>query len=586
MHRNILAQTFTKPVLTTVVLSFSSFAFSQDIGSPVTTKPDLWQPAKLVVFGDSLSDSNGDSFRPPETAHSTYNLLRTLRGETAALPDGTITRPTNLDQIIGRRATIDNIKANFDLVAKEIRKEGQEKGFTGRVMNNVRASVVKSLGTALNLTLKYLDKAEDHFDENVLKRVERITEWVQKRQKGLDPSSLSYKAFDSLNRQFHYLTNLIEKDMTGVVLDFGNDQLINITSRFADAIPLVPAPEYYVTGKWTTGEEMDQVWVEYLYKMMSNKDHQVKLDNRAMAGSWTLCAADKVEAMGVLDDLTDGLVSNTTMLFQGSLIPPCESLVIQSYLNERRNIFEKDNGHTPNPGDSIIEPDTLVVFFNSANDFLNKWSDPDDVAQEHARNVWHILSAGAQRVAVVLLPDISDTPRYHPNRSEPKNKEALFISDLVQRYNTSLLMRLNLLREEFHGSNSYQVMTIDGNKMFKELQAEKKWDITNPILDIAVPGTDLATTQTAKKEPENFVIQELKQNRAFDDTWNILGARIYDSDETMPFFADSVHPSAEAHYAIAEKACQMMSTDFNIPCSINNYPPEQAKADKGVKPAG
>ncbi len=36
--------------------------------------------------------------------------------------------------------------------------------------------------------------------------------------------------------------------------------------------------------------------------------HKVLLDNRAMAGSRTLCAADKMESFQVIDDLTRGLM--------------------------------------------------------------------------------------------------------------------------------------------------------------------------------------------------------------------------------------------------------------------------------------
>ena len=574
-------------VLTTCLIIcsflFSTLAFSLDISPPVTQKPDPWRPAKIVVFGDSLSDSNGDSFRPPETAHSTYNLLRTLRGETITLPDGTVRRPMELDKIIGRRSTIDNIKANFDLTVKEIRRKGKEMGYIGRLMNNAQAGVVNALGSVITMTLRYLDKTEEEFDRVTLKRLESIAAWLTKKADQSDPESFSHNTYASLRRQVQYVINFVERDMSDIILDFGDDKLIDITSQFPDAIPLIPDPNYYVTGKWTAGEELDQIWVEYLYKMMSDSSHTVRLDNRAMAGSWTLCAADKMESFHILSDLTDGLIPGATLLFQGSMIPPCEGLVVQSYLNERRNWFTKNHGYTPEFEDQLIEDDTLVVFFNSANDFLNEWPDPNDVAQEYARDVWNILSAGAKHVAVGLLPDLSDTPRFYPDRSKPKSQKALEVSSLVERYNTSLRMRLNLLGEEFSSENGYQIITIDGDKLFKELQADNRWDVTNPILDIDIPGMEPVTTTTDTAQ-QNFVTTELRNNREFDDTWHIKGTRT-PAKGKVPFFADTVHPSAEAHYAIAENICLLLQDNFNITCSKNNYSREQAKADKGFRRA-
>ncbi len=91
-----------------------------------------------------------------------------------------------------------------------------------------------------------------------------------------------------------------------------------------------------------------------------------------------------------------------------------------------------------------------------------------------ARDVWNVLDAGARRVAVVLLPGISNVPRFHPDHSQPKDHTAQALSNMVNRYNTSLLMRLNLLREEFNGDGGDQVMTIDGNQMFKSPQADSR----------------------------------------------------------------------------------------------------------------
>ncbi|MCL6268921.1 SGNH/GDSL hydrolase family protein [Sansalvadorimonas sp. 2012CJ34-2] len=577
-----------KALLLPLTLSVAIIALAKDpeISPPIPAQPVPWRPHKIVVFGDSLSDSNGDSYHPAESALSTFNLLKTLRGEVITLPDGTTRYPMDLAKIIGRQTTLDNIQANFDLTVKEILRKSEAKGYLGRLLDKVKTRIVEGLGHILVNVLEAMDASEDRIDKAVLKPLNRASRWIEGRLEKMDKDSTERSLFQSLGKQVSYLINFIEKDLANVILDAGDDQLIKITSKFADKIPLVPDPNYYIPGKWTTTTEVDQVWVEYLHKMMSTQDHKVTLDNRAMAGSWTLCAQDKAESLHIISELTDGITGGATMFFQGSLIPPCEGLIVQSYLNERRNIFAQEHGHTPNPGDVLIEDDTLVVFFNSANDFLNKWSDPDEVAQEHARDVWKILDAGARRVAVVLLPDISDTPRYHPDPSKPKDKESLHISNLIQKYNTSLIMRLNLLREQYHGDNGYQLVTVDGARMFKELLKEDRWDVSHPILDIAVPGTDGPVERASaadSAQPDNFVLRELKKNKGFADTFHIKGMNIQPEQSKTKFFADSVHPSSDAHYAIAAKACVIMQKQFAVPCSPDNYTFEQAKADKGKK---
>jgi hypothetical protein len=207
------------------------------------------------------------------------------------------------------------------------------------------------------------------------------------------------------------------------------------------------------------------------------------------------------------------------------------------------------------------------------------WEAPDDVAQEHINDLFNILSSGARRVVVVTMPDIGRTPRFSGT------KEGSWVSELVSQYNTSLLLRLQTLRERFNGEEGYQVTTIDGAHIFEVLLAQDKWDIENPLLDVNVPGTD--KKEEVRKEAQktlNFVTEELLENRAFDDAWKLKGrskAEVISKkieSEKVAFFADSVHPSAEAHYAIAAMACEMMSKK-GLYCNKDNYTFEQAVAD-------
>ncbi len=547
------------------VLFVAASVCAIETGSPNIAKPDPWQPNKVVVFGDSLSDSHGDSFRTPEFSHSTYNLLRTLNGEMNTLPDGSQQRPMDLDKILSKRLTIENIRANFDLLVKEIRSEARERSYFGRVLSYMEANAVHAFASLLDSVLRQLDSGEDRVAEGVLPLLTRASTWIARKVNAMPPGSWMRTLLVSIGRKVEYLAVLTEQGIAGTLLDFGDDRIIDIISDMPGAVPLIPDPNYYTRGKWTKGSTGLEplVWVEFLQKMMSGGGHEVLLDNRSMAGSWTLCASDKMKSINIIDDLTDGVFGGMKMLVQGSMVPPCEGLILQAYMDEARNKFHKTHGRIAKPGDKLFDPDTLVIFFNSANDFLNEWSDPGDVAQEYARDIWTVLSAGARRVAVVLLPDVSDTPRFYPDRSQPKSTQARHLSSLIQNYNTSLSMRLNLLREEFGGDNGYQVMTIDGQRLFAELQKQPHWDLEHPILDIEIPG--MAPAAEPEVKAENFIDRELRKNKGFEDTWHIQGVNQASGDK-VPFFADTVHPSVEAHHAIAKWACSLMRDKFNVPC--------------------
>ena len=320
------------------------------------------------------------------------------------------------------------------------------------------------------------------------------------------------------------------------------------------------------------------MWPEVLVRMLSYpKQHKVNLDNRAMAGSWILCAESKLGRPGAFLSSVEGVMDAVVTLFQGSLIPPCEGLIVQSYLSERSGTVDKDTS------DPLIPPDTLVVFFNGGNDFLNNWQDPDDIAQEQAQDIHNVLQAGAQRVIVFLLPDITSAPRF---LNAPERQE---LHEKWRAYNASLSMRINLLRESFPQHSGYRVMKIDGEEVFEILRKDPQWDFVHPILNIPIPGIDdngevekdrqalIAQKRKEAEQQRNIVTQELLSNAVFDDSWQPV--RDHFSLVTpgkTAFYSDGVHPSAEAHYAIAEQTCGILEERFNIPCDTRNYPEELA----------
>ncbi|WP_257294774.1 SGNH/GDSL hydrolase family protein [Endozoicomonas sp. YOMI1] len=540
-------------------------------------KPEPWSPHTLLVFGDSLSDSHGDDFHKPNSALSTFNLLKTLRGDFNPLVEEP---PIDLSQFFSRASSIHNIEQTFELYRVELQAEKREQSFIRRLLTGLEEHAVNQLETLLTNMLAGLEFMEQRLDSHLLGAVKRTTRFLR----NIQHSDIA-RQMPSIKRISRLLANkaealgeIINADLFSMMPAMAEETLLSTTSQFADQIPLLPDSQHYEKGKWTTGREMDLMWPEVLVRMMSYpKQQKVNLDNRAMAGSWILCAESKLGRPSAFLSSVEGGMDAVVTLFQGSLIPPCEGLIVQSYLSERNDKVDKDTS------DPLIPPDTLVVFLNGGNDFLNNWQDPDDIAQEQAQDIYNVLQAGAQRVIVFLLPDITSAPRF---LNAPERQE---LHEKWRAYNASLSMRINLLRESFPQHSGYRVMKIDGEEVFEILRKDPQWDFVHPILNIPIPGIDdngevekdrqalISQKRIEAEQQRNIVTQELLSNAVFDDSWQPV--RDHFSQVTpgkTAFYSDSVHPSAEAHYAIAEQTCQILEERFNIPCDTSNYPKELA----------
>ena len=558
------------------LLCFTPALYAIEISPPISSVAPRFEPDEVLLFGDSLSDSHGDSYGQ---AYSTFNLLRTLKGEWDTEESGEQHRPMELSEMIGRRATLDSLKYRFHLNQEEMLRDSSHGNLWDRAIGKVQAHIYQELGGLLLDIVEAIDRAETYVDKAILNTLNKVSKVIGKLNKRVKEGGAAASLLTSLKRQVEFLEKIVAKDLEDYMWDFTEEQLVSITTELGDMIPLIPDSEHYVRGKWTAGVELDKVWVEYLVKMMSTENHEVKLDNRAMAGSWILCAAAKVEERETLKETATSFTQGMMLLFQGSLIPPCEGLVVKSYLNQRRSQYFSEHQRYPELNQKIMSDKTLVVFFNGGNDFLNQWAEPSDVAQEHVNDVWNLLAAGARKVVVVTLPDISKTPRFKGTKDERK------MAQLIRDYNTHLTTRLNDLRWRFGGDNHFQVITIHGDRMFEELLAEERWDVDEPLLDVQIPGMDVK--EPLEEEAENtgnFVNTQLLANKAFDDNWKLTGRTKGSvvnrnvSTGKIAFFADSVHPSAEAHYAIAAKACETVQ-HYNLPCNPDNYSYQQARAD-------
>ena len=150
-----------------------------NINSPVLMKPEPWSPHTLLVFGDSLSDSHGDDFHKPNSALSTFNLLKTLRGDFDPLVEQP---PIDLSQFFSRASSIRNIKQTFELYRVELQAEKREQSFIRRLMTGLEEHAVNQLEALLTNILVSLQLAEHRLDSHLLVAVKRTTRFLRRIQ--------------------------------------------------------------------------------------------------------------------------------------------------------------------------------------------------------------------------------------------------------------------------------------------------------------------------------------------------------------------------------------------------------------------
>ncbi len=536
---------------------------------------------RILLFGDSLSDGNGDNAVSSDSAHSTYNLLRTLAGvEVDGKP------PMNISKVISRRSTIETIRLNLEGLEYELKAERKDaKSWARKGMLLWEQAQLELFGGMLVKALEMIDKLEGAGDQVLVSLLTPIKDFLEERLQHTGENGNTRPVIATLLYHVNLGIKFAEADFSDMVLDACEEELTDITTKFGTMIPLIPDKNHYVEGKWIAGNrDMDQTWVEHLGKMMSTPDHQVTVENRAMAGSWTLCAANKIGHLSTLTDTATNPKELIKLLFQGSLVPPCQGLIVRSCLKERRAAYKEQTQQEPDLDTPIFDPKTLVIFFNSANDFLNQWQDPEQVAQEMANDVRHILRAGAQQVVVVLLPDIASTPRYQSEGMQ-NSGEAAEISKLVTEYNNELEERVAQLRKDFNAADvgtagSRCLITIKAQDMFDAVLNSPDWDTTHPILDIPIPG--MGNDPDTKREDllattpdENIINRQLYENRAFTDNWSVKGASGHIDSAKKPYYSDTVHPSPAGHRDIAERVCQMVLA-HGIHCSQDNFTQDEA----------
>ncbi|WP_139117523.1 SGNH/GDSL hydrolase family protein [Endozoicomonas atrinae] len=310
-------------------------------------------------------------------------------------------------------------------------------------------------------------------------------------------------------------------------------------------IPVLPDPKYYLKGMFTGGVEYKGVWPDYLHHMLG-----ASLDNRAMAGSWTLCAPQKFEHPGDLIHIAHGIESLGEDFVSGSLVPPCEGLIISAWSQEKL-AFDGAN--------------TLVIFFNSANDYLNGWPDSKEVVNKYVSDITRLIRLGARHVVVINLPDINLTPRY---QSAPEPTRA-WMANAVQQNNSELQTALQSVRERYEDT---QIIELDAATMMSQLisGASRHGIITDkPCLGITAGLPDI---DAYKEHYGAGLVNQIMKNPSLADAAQVVSHTAAGKEVplcTNPddhFFFDTVHPTAHTHFEIAWYACNLLS-NHGIACS-------------------
>ncbi|MGY0216950.1 hypothetical protein ACWJJH_06125 [Endozoicomonadaceae bacterium StTr2] len=561
---------------------------------------------EVVVFSDSMSDSNGDDYFDSKTALSTYNLLRTLRGDKVEV-DHHMRRPLDLGDLLSTRMTTDSLKAGLQRFRREMESEREEMtSCLAKLKNHLQEFGVGALTTLVIETLSFFDDIQHIASPAILGPLEKLSRHLAEKA-GETQDKEHQQELKALNQKIKLMMHLAKTDFSHNLLEAGEEALVAISSKFGEMIPDIPSKAYEV-GKWTAGREYDLLWPQALVKMMTipgknPAEHPVMLRNMSMAGSWVLSTSNKLDEFDDLLETADGFEETVTMLFQGSLIPPCLEQIVNSFLSQQRIAFNSTHDRFPKEKEHYLSKKQGFVVFHGCNDFLNNWNDPHQVARELAYEVEDLMVAGAWTIIVVLLPDISVTPRY---LATTMREEGQSIKEKIQIFNASLSKRISDLRTEYDYESSGLdeskpcLIAIDAQPIFEQLREEEDIDPLHPLLKVAIPGMDKATAGDAgkaqaeqeridairkreldeAKEQGNWVKARLLQNKAYADYWIIEGA---ESDDVEPgkvaLFADTVHLSAEGHDRLARKMCKMAREKHGFSCDSDNYPPFQAMAD-------
>lgn len=257
------------------------------------------------------------------------------------------------------------------------------------------------------------------------------------------------------------------------MVSFG-DSLSDTGNIYHESFWTFPNHEGWYLGRFSDG----RVWTEYLAARSG-----------LPLNTWAIGGAQTDTAFGVIPSLEEQVSS-----FLG-------------YVRQQLNRYDPER--------------TLFTVWIGANDLANGGRTFHDILRDEERALRKLIDAGARRVILVSLPDISRTPAFRDRADEgaAAGKEA-------RRYNEGLVTLASLLAEE----SGAELIVVDA------------WSRFNEILD----------------EPERFGLVETQ--RPCLDLGSGFGSIDYlkpqrlraDCDRSRTMFWDFLHPTTRMHSLVAE----------------------------------
>ncbi len=304
-------------------------------------------------------------------------------------------------------------------------------------------------------------------------------------------------------------------------------------------MPLLPMSPYW-HYHFTNGK----VWNEYLAVSLGlSPQDTTQYENHAFGGSWAV-TDDKQTTFW---DMVRAPKKTLINMIEGKLIPPSLGLAVESYL--------LDVGKA--------KPKGLYFLLSGGNDYLNalgfKSNDNTEHVEKYANNVVHgvlsaarkLLDAGASKMVVFGVPDVSTTPHFN----QMAHRESL--AHAVKYHNRMLDEGIAALQSRYP---TKKITFINMQLLLQELIDNPfehgMTDTEHACIDLPLPSVKGAP----KEFPQNLVLQNAVQR----------SGQIFSQCEQPEqyVFWDEVHPTTRAHEVLADRVCSILKTsNYEIYCA-------------------
>jgi phospholipase/lecithinase/hemolysin len=271
-----------------------------------------------------------------------------------------------------------------------------------------------------------------------------------------------------------------------------NGNLYNYTKKERPA-----SPPYY-EGRFSNGP----VWVEWLAAHYFPKKPENYLWNYAFGGA------------GIKENENDGIVYTLKQ-------------EIDTYLFSNHGKADKKG---------------VYIIWIGANNYLNLPKQPNEtvaaVMNGIDKGVRQLITAGAQNIVLVNLPDLSKLP--YARQLKPEQLMAL--ADLSKQHNIQLKKKMTAFQKKYV---KIRWVYLDANGLLAEvLKWPSNYGFTN------VNGFCLKEAKTDESERENRVLNMV----------SLMGQSTQQQDGCVGYlFFDKIHPTKEAHHMIAMRTVELLA---------------------------